>query len=86
MRSVLKNFAGALRRVFPAAMTDAQAIAFSMFLAFFPILLFVFGLLANSRILSTVVQTFLSDLSLVLPGESKRMVMDFLVLKGGLGQ
>jgi len=82
MRSILKNFAGALRRVFPAAMTDAQAIAFSMFLAFFPILLFVFGLLANSRMLNTVVQDFLSDLRLVLPLESRRMVIDFLVLKG----
>lgn len=78
MRSVLNNFAGALRRVFPAAMTDAQAIAFSMFLAFFPILLFLLGLLAFSKLLSTVVQDFLTDLRQVLPLESKRLVMDFL--------
>lgn len=79
MRSVLNNFAGALRRVFPAAMTDAQAIAFCMFLAFFPILLFLLGLLAFSKLLSTVVQDFLTDLRLMLPLESKRLVMDFLV-------
>lgn len=82
MRVVWKNFAGAVRRVFPAAMGDAQAIAFSMFLAFFPILLFLFGLLGYSRILSTVVHDFLSDLRLVLPLESRRLAMDFLVLKG----
>jgi membrane protein len=82
MRSFLHNFAGALRRVFPAAMTDAQAIAFSMFLAFFPILLFLIGLLAFSKLLSQVVQAFFTDLGLVLPLESKRLVIDFLALQG----
>lgn len=82
MRSILHNFMGALRRVFPAAMTDAQAIAFSMFLAFFPILLFLLGFLAFSKLLSAVVRDFLTDLRSVLPAESKRMVMDFLAQQG----
>ncbi|MBI1750409.1 MAG: YihY/virulence factor BrkB family protein [Acidobacteria bacterium] len=82
MRAVLHNFTGALRRVFPAAMTDAQAIAFSMFLAFFPMLLFALGLLAFSPRLSSAAQEFLSDLRLFLPQDSKRMVMDFLVHQG----
>jgi len=85
MRVVLKNFAGALRRVFPAAMTDAQAIALCMFLAFFPVLLFLIGLLALSKNLSQVVQNFFTDLGLVLPLGSKRMVLDFLALQGQEG-
>jgi len=82
MRSVLKNLAGAFRRIFPAAMTDAQAIAFSMFLAFFPMLLFALGLLAFSIRLSAAAQEFISDLRFLLPLESKRMVMDFLAHQG----
>lgn len=82
MRSVLKNFAGALRRVFPAAMTDGQAIAFSMFLAFFPMLLFALGLLAFSPRLSAVAQEFLSDLRIILPQDSRRLVLDFLTRHG----
>ncbi len=82
MLHFLRNFMGALRRVFPRAMSDAQAIAFGMFLAFFPILLFVIGLLAFSKNLSAVVQDLLSDLRLVLPLESRRMVMDFLTIQG----
>jgi membrane protein len=82
MRSFLKNFVGAFRRVFPGATTDAQAIAFGMFLAFFPVLLFLLGLLAFSKMLSAAVQDFLTDLRLVLPPESKRMVMEFLRHQG----
>ncbi len=82
MRSVLNNFAGALRRVFPAAMTDAQAIAFCMFLAFFPMLLFALGLLAFSPRLGAASQEFLSDLGAFLPQESLRMVKEFLKQQG----
>jgi membrane protein len=82
MRTVLNNFAGALRRVFPGAMTDGQAIAFSMFLAFFPMLLFALGLLAFSPGLSAAAQEFLSDLRVILPQDSRRLVMDFLSRHG----
>ncbi len=85
MRSIVRNFAGALRRVFPAAVTDAQAIALCMFLAFFPILLFLIGLLAFSDLMSQMVQDFITDLGPVLPLESKRLVMDFLALQGQEG-
>jgi membrane protein len=82
MRFFPSIFAGALRRVFPGAMTDAQAIAFSMFLAFFPMLLFALGLLAFSSLLSAAAQEFLSDLQVVLPAESRRMLMDILERHG----
>jgi membrane protein len=82
MRDVLKNFAGALRRVFPAAMTDAQAIAFSMFLAFFPILLFALGLLASSPRLSGAARVIMFDLRVILPLDSRNLVMDFLSRHG----
>ena len=81
MRSILSNLVGALRRVFPAAMTDAQSIAFSMFLAFFPMLLFALGLLAISPRLGAASQQFLSDLGYFLPQGSRRMVKEFLALQ-----
>ena len=43
------RFYRAVRRVFPTCLTQTQAIAFNMFLAFFPMLLVVLGVVASSR-------------------------------------
>ncbi|MBI1737967.1 MAG: YihY/virulence factor BrkB family protein [Acidobacteria bacterium] len=82
MRSVLNIFAGALRRVFPAAISDSQAIAFCMFLAFFPMMLFAFGLLAVSVHLGGAAEQFFSDLRYFMPQQSRRTVTDFLTAQG----
>ena len=82
MRSVPSNFAGALRRVFPAAISDSQAIAFCMFLAFFPMMLFAFGLLAISSHMGGAAEQFFSDLRYFMPQQSRRTVTDFLTDQG----
>ncbi len=82
MKVILRNFAGALRRVFPAAMTDAQSIAFNMFLAFFPMLLFALGLLTISPDLNSASREFISNLGSFVPLQVRRMVKDFLVQQG----
>ncbi|MCL4522845.1 MAG: YihY/virulence factor BrkB family protein, partial [Acidobacteria bacterium] len=81
-RSVLKNFVGALRRVFPAAISDSQAIAFCMFVAFFPMLLFGFGLLALSSQMGGAAEQFFSDLRYFMPQQSRLAVTDFLTERG----
>ncbi|HEV8385077.1 MAG TPA: YihY/virulence factor BrkB family protein [Candidatus Acidoferrales bacterium] len=78
----MRNFAGALRRVFPGAMTDSQSIAFSMFLAFFPMLLFALGLLTLSPDLNNAAREFIINLGALLPLQIRRMVRDFLIEQG----
>lgn len=43
-----RRFYGALRRIFPACIPQSQAIAFNMFLAVFPMMLIVLGIVATS--------------------------------------
>lgn len=82
MRTVLKNFAGALLRIFPDCLTQAQAAAFAMFLSFFPLLLFVVGVLETSHRLDTAVAEIVSGLRQVLPPGSRQTVLDFLAGQG----
>lgn len=82
MRHAWRNFRGAVHRVLPDCQTHAQAVAFGMFLAFFPILLLVFGVLSSSERLSAAVEEMLVRLRWILPPGSKRLVVDYLVQQG----
>src|SRR3990172_1980950 len=82
MRNFWRHFRGALRRVFPDCLTQAQASAFGMFLSFFPLLLFVLGLLGTSQRLGAVVQEIVAGLRAVLPPGSRQIVTEFLVVSG----
>ncbi len=55
----------------------AQALAFNMFLTFFPMLLFLVGLLAKSRLASAALVDILSQ-QWVLPPGSRQIVFDYL--------
>ena len=69
-------------RVFPDCSTISQAIAFNLFLAFFPTLLIAVGF-ATSRIGGrTSLFDLISDLTEFLPPGSQSIVSEFLVKRG----
>jgi membrane protein len=74
-----KNLFRALARVFPDCGSNAQAIAFNLFVAFFPVILLALGLVAASKELSAAVMEVLRDLRFVVPPGSRQLLSDFLV-------
>jgi membrane protein len=77
MLDFLRHFGRALRRVYLGSSLYAQALAFNMFLMFFPMLLFLVGLLAKSRLASTTLVEMLSQ-QWVLPPGSREFVFEYL--------
>lgn len=78
---MLKNLFQGLRRIFPGCVMLGQAIAFSMFLAFFPMLLFALGVLANTPFLHTALREIPERLRLILPPGSADVVSAYFVRK-----
>jgi membrane protein len=77
-----KRTYGMFRRVFPECGMISQAIAFNLFLAFFPTLLIGVGF-ATSRIGGrTSLFDLIQDLTAFLPPGSKSIVSEFLVRRG----
>jgi membrane protein len=58
---------------------QAQAVAFSMFVAFFPMLLFAVGVISMSTSLQGEIKELSHRLSVVLPPDSERVVLDYLL-------
>ena len=56
MHRILTNLARAFGRIFPDCVTLSQAIAFNMFLAFFPLLLLALGLLSGTSLFPEAIQ------------------------------
>ncbi len=83
MRLFWRIFWGAVKRVIPRCGTQAQAVAFNMFLAFFPALLVLLGVLMATPPLRTGAEEMLFRLLRLLPPGSRRVVTDFLQLHGG---
>lgn len=79
MAAFLKNLAGALRRLFPDCVTLSQAIAFNMFLAFFPLLLLALGLLGGTSVFHDALREIPRGLDLILPPGSSAMLNDYFV-------
>lgn len=77
MLDFLRHFGRAVRRVYLGSALYAQALAFNMFLTFFPMLLFFVGLLAKSRLASTALVEMLSQ-QWVLPPGSREIVFEYL--------
>jgi len=79
---LLRRTFGMLSRVFPRCSVISQAIAFNLFLAFFPSLLIVVAL-ATSRIGGrTSLLELTGDLTQFLPPGSQAIVSEFLVKRG----
>src|SRR5580704_2692362 len=82
MESFLKNFFRGLGRIFPECLTLSQAIAFNMFLAFFPALLLTLGILSSEAIFQTALRELPERLRLIVPSGSEDIVMQYFVQKG----
>jgi membrane protein len=78
MSPFFQRFYRAVRRVFPDCITQTQAFAFNMFLAFFPMLLLVLGTVASSASFQQALQGMVVRLSPVLPPGSITIFSAFL--------
>jgi len=78
----MKNFWrclwGAIGRIWPACVTTAQAVAFNMFLAFFPMLLLLLGLVSQWRWLQSGVEDMFGSLGPLMPPGMYQVLTDFL--------
>jgi len=81
MDAILTRLVRALGRVFPDCVTLSQAIAFNMFLAFFPLLLFTLGVLGGTRLFHDALQEIPDRLNLILPPGSAGVVSAYFVRK-----
>jgi len=81
MEATLRNLVRALGRVFPDCVTLSQAIAFNMFLAFFPLLLLALGLLGGTSLFHDALKEIPDRLSLILPPGSFDVVAAYFVRK-----
>jgi membrane protein len=82
MRRLLTDLYRALGRIFPDCVTLSQAIAFNMFLAFFPMLLFAIGLLSSTSFFHEALREIPSRLSLILPSGSSDVVFAYFIRRG----
>lgn len=69
-------------RVFPGCIVQSQAVAFNMFLAFFPMLLLALAVLDSAVWLKGSDEELPTLLRLIIPSGSERIVLDYLVRKG----
>ena len=76
---MLKNLFRAMGRVFPDCVTLSQAIAFNMFVAFFPLLLFALGLFAITSLFHQALLEIPARLSLILPPGTNDVVAAYFV-------
>jgi len=79
MHRILTNLARAFGRIFPDCVTLSQAIAFNMFLAFFPLLLLALGLLSGTSLFPEAIQEIPNRLMQILPPGSARVVAEYFV-------
>ncbi len=81
MGAILRNLVRSLGRVFPDCVTLSQAIAFNMFLAFFPLLLLALGLLGGTSLFPDALREIPNRLVMILPPGSSRVVAEYFVRK-----
>jgi membrane protein len=69
-------------RVFPRCMMISQAVAYNLFLAFFPTLLVAVGFATSPLGGRTALYDLIADLTRLLPAASQQLVAQFLVQRG----
>jgi membrane protein len=79
MHRIVTNLARAFGRIFPDCVTLSQAIAFNMFLAFFPLLLLALGLLSGTSLFPEAIREIPNRLTQILPPGSARVVAEYFV-------
>src|ERR1700693_6407880 len=80
--AVSKRALSMFARVFPRCSMISQAIAFNLFLAFFPALLIAVAVATSPIGVRTNLFDLISDLTTFLPPGSQQMVSEFLVKRG----
>jgi membrane protein len=80
--ALAKRVLNMFRRVYPRCSMVAQAIAFNVFLAFFPTLLIGVGFATSPLGRRTSLFNLISDLTRLLPPGSQQIVSQFLVNRG----
>jgi len=82
MDRLLKDLFRGLGRIFPDCITLSQAIAFNMFLAFFPMLLLALGVISSTAAFHGALHEVPERLKLILPPGSDDVVTQYFVRKG----
>jgi membrane protein len=82
MARVLRNTLRGLGHIFPDCVTLSQAIAFNMFLAFFPMLLFLLGVLSSTAYFHNALRDIPERLRTILPPGSDQIVVQYFVRSG----
>jgi membrane protein len=82
LANILRHFFRGFGRIFPDCVTVSQAIAFNMFVAFFPMLLLAIGLLSGSSFFHDAVRAIPDRLNLILPPSSTQVVSDYFLRRG----
>src|SRR5580700_5979008 len=82
MDRILNSLYRGFTRIFPDCMTLSQAIAFNMFLAFFPMLLLVLGILSSKDSFHGAVRELPDRLRMILPPGSEDVVVQYFTRKG----
>ncbi len=78
MGTFWRNLRRSVLRVIPACFTQAQAVSFNMFLAFFPVLLLALGVLTSTSSMQEAALEMPAALRVILPPGSHRLVLEFL--------
>src|SRR5713226_1301756 len=76
-----RRLCGAGRRVYPRCGMISQAVAFNMFLAFFPMLLVVLGILSSYVNTRAALPEVVEGLYAILPPGSRQMMTTFLLAR-----
>jgi len=82
MEPFFKNLFRALGRVFPDCLTLSQAIAFNMFLAFFPMLLLILGILSSQESFHNALREVPERVRMIVPPGSEDIITQYFVRKG----
>jgi membrane protein len=82
MNRFMDRLARAGGRVFPACITQAQAVAFNIFLAFFPSLLFALGVLSIWDFLHHAGRALIATTRLIFPAGTSEIVMAYFTERG----
>src|SRR4029077_5188143 len=80
--SLLRHAYRMFARVFPRCSMISQAIAFNLFLAFFPTLLIVAGFATSAGGGRTTLLDLIEDFTNFLPPGSQQILSDFLIKRG----
>lgn len=81
MKRVLKLLFRGLGRIFPDCVTLSQAVAFNMFLAFFPMLLLALGVLSSKAAFRDALTELPQRLRAIVPPGSEDIVTQYFVRK-----